>query len=315
MAKFKNPTSKIKLHEINHATDKTVSYSQYATWRNCQHQWYLNYARGNYIFSPSIHATFGTAMHTTLQHYIDQIYNVSGKKADEIDLDAYLKEQLTNEYKKTLDSNKGQHFSNPDELREFYEDGVEIIKAFKKDRSKWFGLRSWKLIGIEVPILYPIKDKTNLFMKGFIDIVVYDEKYDQYYIYDIKTSYKGWGDKEKKDQTKLQQILLYKKFFSELYNIDINKINVEFIVVKRKVWNNPEFVIPRTQSVLPAAGKTKMKQAETNFSEFLNECFTNDGMYLLEKEYPKNVTSNCKWCAFGSNGMCDKGEKKVTFFS
>jgi hypothetical protein len=58
-----------------------------------------------------------------------------------------------------------------------------------------------------------------------------------------------------------------------------------------------------------------MKQAETNFSEFLNECFTNDGMYLLEKEYPKNVTPNCKWCPYGSNGMCDKGKEKVTFFS
>jgi hypothetical protein len=58
-----------------------------------------------------------------------------------------------------------------------------------------------------------------------------------------------------------------------------------------------------------------MKQANTNFQEFINECFTNDGLFILNKEYPKNVGTACKWCAFGKNGLCDKNEKKTTFFS
>ena len=91
-----------------------------------------------------------------------------------------------------------------------------------------------------------------------LDLVLYDEKYDRYYIYDIKTSTRGWGDKEKKNQTKRQQILLYKKFYSELYGVDKDKIHVEFIVVKRKVWDSPDFIVPRTQTVTPASGKTKI---------------------------------------------------------
>ena len=177
--------SKIKLHEVNYATDKTVSYSQYATWRACNYQWYLAYAQNNAVYSQSIHTVFGTAIHNTLQYYIDYIFNISGKKADEIDLESYFKTQLTEEYKRGLVQNKNQQYSTPDELREFYEDGCEIIKAFKKDRVKWFGLRGWRLIGCEVPIIYPIAEKSNLFMKGYIDLVLYDEKYEQYYIYDI----------------------------------------------------------------------------------------------------------------------------------
>jgi hypothetical protein len=316
MAKWKNPISKIKLHEVNYATDKTVSYSQYATWRACNYQWYLAYAQNNAVYSQSIHTVFGTAIHNTLQYYIDYIFNISGKKADEIDLESYFKTQLTEEYKKGLVQNKNQQYSTPDELREFYEDGCEIIKAFKKDRVKWFGLRGWRLIGCEVPIIYPIAEKSNLFMKGYIDLVLYDEKYDRYYIYDIKTSTRGWGDKEKKNQTKMQQILLYKKFYSELYGVDKDKIHVEFIVVKRKVWNSPDFIVPRTQTVTPASGKTKMKQAENDFQQFLNECFTNDGKYIFDKEYPMNISKDtCTWCPFSTNGLCNKGEKKVTFFA
>jgi hypothetical protein len=313
VVKFKNPTN-IKLHEINYATDKTVSYSQYSTWRNCQHQWYLNYALGNYVFSPSIHAVFGTAIHNTLQTYLSKVYNVSNKKADEEDWEAFFKTQFTEEYKKTLDQNKGIHFSSPDEMREFHQDGLEIIKAFKKDKVKWFGIRGWELIGIEIPILSKLTQKQNLFMKGFIDVVAYDKTYDTYYIYDFKTSTRGWGDKEKKNNTKLQQIILYKKYFSELYNIPLEKIEVEFIVLKRKLYENADFTIPRTQSVKPAAGKTKMKQAEDQFNEFLDTCFTEDGIYI-HKEYPMNISKeSCTWCPY-NNGLCTKGESKTTFFS
>lgn len=316
MVKFKNPIHKIKLHEINYATDKTVSYSQYATWRTCNYQWYLAYAQNNQVYQQNIHTVFGTSIHNTLQHYITYCFDVSGKKADELDLDTYFKDQLTEEYKKGLVSNKNQQYSTPDELREFYNDGVEIIKAFKKDKTKFFGMRGWKLIGCEVPIIYSVQGKENLYMKGYIDLVMYNEKYDEYYIYDIKTSYKGWGDKEKKNQTKLQQLLLYKKFYSELYGVSQDKIHVEFIVVKRKIWENADFNIPRVQAFKPAAGKTKMKQATESFQQFLDECFTENGTYIYDKEYPMNISKeSCTWCPFSTNGLCNKGEKKQTFFS
>jgi hypothetical protein len=223
MAKFNNPIDQVKLHEINHVTDRTVSYSQYSIWRSCQYQWYLNYAQGNYIFNPSIHTVFGTAIHETLQSYVDKIFNISNAEADREDWIAFFKNAFTTEYLNQLKNTKNVHFSSPDEMKEFFEDGVEIIKSFIKDKSKWFGVKGWKLIGIETPIMYPLEGKTNLYMKGFIDLIMYNESTDQYFIYDFKTSTRGWGDKEKKDETKSQQIILYKKFFSDLYKVDLDK--------------------------------------------------------------------------------------------
>lgn len=313
MVKFKNPT-KVKLYEINHITDKTVSYSQYSTWKTCQYQWYLKYAKGNYIYDPSIHTIFGTAIHNTLQTYLDKVFNISNAAADKEDWISFFKTTFTEEYKTQLDKNKNQHFSSPDEMREFFNDGVEIIKAFIKDKSKWFNVRGWELVGIETPIIYPLEGKTNMYMKGFIDLVMYNHNTDKYFIFDFKTSTRGWTDKEKKDETKTQQILLYKKYFSDLYKVDIDKIEVEFIILKRKIYESSEFVISRTQGFQPSAGKIKMKKTLDSFNLFLTECFTNDGNFIYDKTYPMNVGNHCKWCTFEKNGMCTKNENKQQFF-
>lgn len=313
MTKFKNPT-KIKLHEINYATDRTVSYSQYSTWRTCQYQWYLNYAQGNYIFNPSIHTCFGTAIHNTLQTYLEEVFTISNAQVNKKDWILFFKDTFTKEYQDNLKQNKNQHFSSPAEMKEFFDDGVEIINAFIKDKSKWFGVRGWELVGIETPIIYPLEGKTNLYMKGFIDLVMYNHNTDKYFIYDFKTSTRGWTDKEKKDETKTQQILLYKKYFSDLYKVDLDKIEVEFIVLKRKLFESKDFVIPRVQGFQPSAGKIKMKKTLESFNQFLMECFTNDGNFIYDKSYPMNIGNHCKWCAFGQNGKCDKGEKKKQFF-
>lgn len=316
MAKFKNPT-RIKLHEVNHATDRTVSYSQYSSWRSCQYQWYLNYAQGNYIFTPSIHTVFGTAIHETLQTYLEKVFNVSNAAANKDNWEIFFKEVFTKEYQKQLKNNKNQHFSDPQEMREFYDDGCEIIKSFLKDKAKWFGVRGWELVGIETPILYPLENKNNMYMKGFIDLVMYNHNTDKYYIYDFKTSTRGWSDKEKKDETKSQQIILYKKYFSKQYNVPIDNIEVEFIILKRKLYESNDFVIPRTQGFKPAAGKIKMKKTLDSFNQFLEECFTKDGLPIYDKEYPMNIGNSCRWCVFGQNGMCTKGEEKKVnkFFS
>ena len=186
---------------------KTVSFSQYQIYKNCPHQWYLNYFKGLSSYQQSIHTIFGTSIHEAMQHYLKVMYGESGAAADREDIIGIFKNKFKNIYiKKNLIETK-QHFSSPDEMRDFHQDGLEIIKAFKKDKVKWFGIRGWELIGIEIPILSKLTQKQNLFMKGFIDVVAYDKTYDTYYIYDFKTSTRGWKDKDKKT------ILKYLKYY------------------------------------------------------------------------------------------------------
>ena len=58
----------------------------------------------------------------------------------------------------------------------------------------------------------------------FLDVVMYHEPTDSFKIIDIKTSRSGWFKKEKSDELKQFQLILYKKYLAEIFNIDPKKI-------------------------------------------------------------------------------------------
>ena len=69
-----------KKRKIDYETEKTVSFSQFHQYYQCPHKWYLTYVRKLAPYQASIHALFGTAMHETMQEWLDKMYNVSVKK-------------------------------------------------------------------------------------------------------------------------------------------------------------------------------------------------------------------------------------------
>ena len=282
---------------------KTVSFSQYQIYKNCPHQWYLNYVKKLQPFKPSIHLIFGTAFHETLQNYLQVMFDTSATEADKIHLPTYFKAKLMELYKQ----NAGQgHFSTPEELSEFYEDAVAILDFFKRKRNLFFSKKNTKLVGIEIPIAGPIVEGIeSVKMKGFIDLVLYDKVLDKYTIYDIKTSTRGWSDYEKKDQTKVNQILLYKKFFSRERGIPEDKVDVQFFIVRRRINENLEYAPKRVQEFVPAHGTKKVNDAFVDIQNFVKDVFTLEGEYQ-EKKYPKNV-DKCKFCPYiDKPDLCDK---------
>ena len=292
------------LPEINHAFQRSVSYSQYSMWASCPHRWALKYLENKEPYQASIHTVFGTAFHETLQQYLEVMYNESGAAADRMNLSELFTERFRETYAKEYKS-AGTHFSNASEMREFFDDGTTILDWIQKRRNKLFTIRKVKLLGIELPLI--LKLANNIYYKAFIDFATYDEDLKKVYIYDIKTSTRGWSDKEKKDDTKLAQILLYKQYFSQQYQIEVDSIEVEYFIVKRKIYEQAEYPIPRVQSFKPASGKSKRKQAVDNFNAFIKDCFDESGKPII-KSYLKNVgESSCKWCPFrDDSSLCDK---------
>ena len=282
---------------------KTVSYSQYSIYKQCQYRWYLDYVKKLQPFKPSIHLIFGTAFHETVQNYLQTMFDKSSTEADKIHLPTYFKTKLIELYE--ANSVHG-HFSTPEELTEFYEDGIAILDFFKKKRNLFFTKKNTKLIGIELPILAPIMEGyENVKMKGFIDLVIYNKTVDKYTVYDFKTSTRGWSDYEKKDQTKLNQILLYKRFLSEKLKVSEDKIDVQFFIVRRKINENAEFVPKRVQEFVPANGTKKVKEAVEDIQDFVRNVFTSAGEYQ-EKEYPKSI-DKCKFCPYADRpDLCDR---------
>ena len=295
--------------EINFGFQKNISYSQMSMYRKCPHQWATQYKEGHKRFNSSIHTVFGTAIHETIQHYLDVMYDKSATAADRIDLDEYFNEIYIKEYKKEIKANNGEHFSSAVEMREFYEDGLAILKYFKSKRGSYFSKRKTHLVGCELPIVIPPNPSfPNTVYMGYLDIVLYNENTNNFTIIDLKTSTRGWKDKEKKNEEKQYQILLYKEFFSKQYNIPTQNIEVEFLILKRKLYENLDFAQKRIQSFRPAAGKIKLSRANKAINEFINECFTTTGEYK-ERSFDKNPSKyNCGFCVYKDDTeLCGAG--------
>jgi hypothetical protein len=267
-------------------------------YHQCPHQWDLVYRQGHKIYRPTIHTVFGTAFHETVQNWLTVMYETSAVEADKIDLHEYLYDKLKYIYITELDKNNKEHFSTKEELADFLEDGIAILDFLKKNRKAYFNIKGWHLVGIETPILLtPNPDYPNTLYKGFLDLVLYNENTECFYIYDIKTSTRGWGDKEKKDEVKPMQLIFYKEYFSRQFGVPVENINVE-----------AEFAQKRIQQWIPPSGPIKTKKALAVIDDFIKTCFNLDGT-LIDKQHEKKASDQaCKWCAFKDRpDLCDRG--------
>jgi hypothetical protein len=299
----------IKKHipkEIDYTKHSMISYSQFSMYKNCPHRWALTYKDKNRLFSDSIHTIFGTSFHETLQHYLEITYNTSGTEADKIDLGEHLQSRLTENYKKSYETNNKQHFSSSEEMNEFFEDGVAILDFIKKNRRGYFASRGWYLAGIEIPIIVtPHPTYENVLYKGLLDLVLYNELIGEFYIFDIKTSTSGWNDYHKKDELKQFQLILYKQFFATEFNIDVEKINIKYFIVRRKINTTAPFPPKRVQEFIPTSGKNKMNKALTEIQSFIEDCFDVSGK-IIDKVYLKTPSKLCNYCPFNETSLCDK---------
>ena len=301
--------------EVNYAYQKNISFSQMSIFRGCPHRWKLQYKDKIKRFTSSIHTVFGTAIHEVIQEYLSVMYNHSVVIADQINLEDNFQTAFINEYQNQYKKNNNQHFSSAEEMREFFEDGIGILNWFKKKRSRYFSKRGYHLVGCELPIVIaPNKMYNNVLYMGYLDIVMYHEPTNTFKIIDIKTSTRGWGDQDKKNEDKQFQLLLYKQFFSEQYNVPLADIDIEFFIVKRKVldWDDEKIMSPhqayRVQTFTPPSGKIKISRARNAINNFINECFNSSGE-IKDVEYPKSVSKwNCSYCPYGKDKeLCGEG--------
>jgi hypothetical protein len=287
-----------------------VSFSQYSMWSSCPHQYKLNYIDKLGESSSNIHTIFGTAMHETIQHYLSVMYGVSKKQADEINKDKLLLEKMREAYKTEAEKMSEGTPCTQIELEEFYGDGRRILAWLDKHMHKFYSKSGFELVGIEIPLNATIKE--GVYFIGFIDIVIRDIAANEIIIIDLKTSTMGWNQYQKADKMKNSQILLYKKYYSELFNIPLNKIKVEYQILRRKLPEDSAFPVPHVSKHIPAHGSPSVTKVYEEFMGFINTVFDGEGKHR-DIEYPKvpgPAKKNCKYCEFGNRGICDKKATK-----
>ena len=283
-----------------------ISYSQISMYSDCPLRWKLKYVDKVSISESSIHLIFGTAMHEVLQTYLEIMYHDSIKNADKLPLEEMLRDKLIEQFK-IAEEQDGKPPCTKEELMEFFDDGILIIDFFKKRRNQYFQKRNYKLVGCEVPIEVDLKN--DIKMVGYLDVVLKHEPTDSLKIIDIKTSTKGWNKWMKKDENKTQQLLLYKQFYSKQYNHPIERIEVEYFIVKRKLYENFDFPQKRIQLFSPASGKPSINKVNNKLLEFINIAFDDDGEYDETNIVASPTKNACRFCEFNQTEYCNVGIK------
>jgi len=281
-------------------------------WSNCPFQWQKSYVEGLKEDDTNLNTWFGTAIHRTIQDWLPVVYGGSPVVAKTMDLSDSFKtiliEEVTPYIKQADDNQNVTYMCSREELEEYYQQGTEILSYVQTHSSKLFPTGNTELVGTEVELDMSLTE--NLNFVAYLDIVTHNKETDEYTIIDIKTSRRGWNDKLKNDPTKRSQLLLYKKFFSVTRNVPLNKIGVEFTILKREHDSNQFYSNPRVSKFVPPNGTPSVNKAWGEFQKFLDTCFDKNGEYRDVQHEPTPSKYACRFCAFkAKKDICPVGIK------
>lgn len=284
---------------------KIVSFSQFSNWWTCPYKWYRDMVLKERVFEESIHMSFGTAIHEAIQAFLVAHFNQSEEAARKIDVVTMFTEAFKREVTK-----KGIKHTQ-EEFNEFVEDGKGILAEFLAPANVKlrFPRDKFELVGIEVKFVSPIVNNVNLDAR--LDLVLKEKLSGDIYILDLKTATNAWTAYQKEDFTKVSQLLLYKAVYSKVHNIPLSKIHVEFVILKRKMYEkeNTNYEQTRLQSFKPASFQDNVLQVIKEFRNFVQYSFNADGQHNTTARFPKQPgknRANCKFCAYAKNGKCDQ---------
>ena len=284
---------------------KRVSYSQYKTWVECPYRWKLKYIDGLDSFDQSIYTIFGTSIHRVIQDWLEQDLYGGVAGACSIDLSEKFKSILIEEaapHMKVVNENGEQTFLfSREELEEFYGQGLEIISYVQQNQEKLFPTKDVKLFAIEHELKADVND--HVYFIGYIDIVTHNEVTGEYFLYDLKTSTRGWNKYMKQDKTKTDQLLLYKIFFAKELGVPDYKVHIGYLIMKRQLYKS-SYPNPRVTEFAPANGPPSLKRAWSGFNNFTDLVFSDEGSYISEQKATPSKSS-CRFCSFGKDGTCE----------
>ena len=126
-----------------------ISYSQFAKWDKCPYTWKLDYVDKETTFYGNIYTLFGTAVHETIQAYLVCYYERTIKQADNLPLRDILQYRMEENYKIAKEQYGDEFEVTLEEMKEFFNDGCNIIDEFLKSCQKLSESKTGALFVIE----------------------------------------------------------------------------------------------------------------------------------------------------------------------
>lgn len=222
---------------------KHISYSEWKNWVICPYYHKLTYIDKVKQFEGNIYTAFGKALHTLCEETLTKTEQYRSQEK----ITTLLKEEFVKELK-ALPSEEQLRAANEFNLREWMDHGIEIIPDLYKALVQKFGKlgEDWEVLAAEEQLYEPITEFTEAEkkFKGFIDLVVYSKKDEKIHLIDWKTCSWGWRREKKSDKTLAYQLVFYKYFYAQKYEVNPKDVDCHFVLLKRtaKPGNKVEFV-------------------------------------------------------------------------
>jgi hypothetical protein len=280
-----------------------ISYSQYKTAMECPKQFKFNYVDGLRQQSENEHSMFGTSIHEVIQSALSEYY-INKSNITPSHYSSVLFNTMQSHFNKLNECDNVINNVNEENYSMMYRSGVNIINEILGKSFNVYFKNEYSLVGCEYEINYDIND--NITFYGKIDVLL--KHNDRYIIIDLKTSYYGWSVYKKKDKLTLQQLILYKIFLAKQLNIDVNNIDIMFLLLKKNVFankTNPFIKSNHVTKFIPPSGRIKQNEAENDILNFIDYYFDSNGNYNQNIEFKASLNNNvCKYCNYKEK--CDE---------
>ena len=254
--------------------EKKISFSELKIWNECSFKHKLSYIDGIKKFTGNEYTAFGTAVHHVCE---SMVLNES------VDCIEIFKKKFIEEIK-SLDDVENLNKKLVLDMKEQGEQLFEFV--LPSLREKFPG---YEVVSVEELLYEKITEfQTNFSFKGFIDLVLKTPD-GKYHIIDWKTCSWGWDARRKNEKMTVYQLSFYKNYYSKKYNIDPERIETHFALLKRTAKKD-KIEIFRVSN--------KDKRIE-NAVSLLNRAL----VHINNKNYIKNKLS-CNRCEYYKTPHC-----------
>jgi len=269
-----------------------ISFSEYSSFLQCPHKWYLNYCLGM-PGDINEELIFGQIMHKSIETLIGNKF-----LRKEMFFEGIVKKHLKDEIEKIKDINFLTRFNGQGLQFIFIRQVVEVLKElnfFKRFEEYEVVAIEYKLDGLEI---IKIENLTFCF-KGYIDLVLKKKSNGRYLVIDWKSSRKKWDIQKKlKDNEDLfTQLGLYKHFYSIKAGVPFDQIDVKF------------FNIPREEpkEMCTHNGVINETYVEYLINKFKNVCgkIYEHSPFELKKARFITKKNYCNRCQFNKEEICN----------
>lgn len=261
-----------------------ISYSSAVVFKDCPFKFKLQYVDKVPFDRGSLHTAFGDAVHLTNKMILidnikntEEVFNKNFKKSLKELPDAIKREILTDkELKKTA--------------KDMFQKGAGLCEESIRALHKQFP--GFKIIAAEGKVIEPIIGymKGDYEFKGILDLVIQTPD-EMIHVIDWKTTSWGWAAEKISDTWTTYQLTYYKHFLSQQGDVEVDKINTHFGLMKRTAKDQND----RIEFIETKVGKKKI----SNALKVLNDMVYN----VDHKRFPKNRLS-CDRCVFRKTKWC-----------